>query len=45
MCADACRSMLEGSNQVVSDQGVRKNLYQKVRASHLDGLHGTEYPL
>ena len=24
-------SSLEGSNQIVSDQGVRKNLYQKVR--------------
>ena len=27
----SCASSLEGSNQIVSDQGVRKNLYQKVR--------------
>ena len=29
------RSTLEGSNQIVSDQGVRKNLYQKVCLSSL----------
>ena len=27
-------SALEGSNQIVSDQGVRKTLYQKVRNFH-----------
>lgn len=31
-------SALEGSNQVVSDQGVRKSLYQKVRVMAVAGL-------
>ncbi|KAI1785446.1 hypothetical protein LXA43DRAFT_1038210 [Ganoderma leucocontextum] len=31
------KNSLEGSNQVVSDQGVRKNLYQKIVAAFPDG--------
>ncbi len=30
-------SVLEGSNQIVSDQGVRKTLYQKIVAAFPDG--------
>ena len=30
-------SQLEGTNQVVSDQGVRKGLYQKIVASFPEG--------
>ncbi|TBU23313.1 hypothetical protein BD311DRAFT_800081 [Dichomitus squalens] len=31
------KNALEGSNQIVSDQGVRKNLYQKIVAAFPDG--------
>ncbi|PIL25730.1 hypothetical protein GSI_11480 [Ganoderma sinense ZZ0214-1] len=31
------KNSLEGSNQIVSDQGVRKNLYQKIVAAFPDG--------
>ncbi|KAI0937935.1 hypothetical protein AcV7_003266 [Taiwanofungus camphoratus] len=31
------KNMLEGSNQVVSDQGVRKNLYQKIVSAFPEG--------
>lgn len=37
LCFLCMHSVLEGSNQIVSDQGVRKTLYQKIVAAFPDG--------